>query len=108
MGISEQYGMILSVLELFLPPQSSPNHLLIQHGLIVLCMPWRYGSKQDIRCYTVAASTDLAWGGGREAGGLAEELTLKLIPDCVISRSREQDDVRVTGEATSGWAGRVC
>lgn len=43
--------------------------------------------------------------GGR---GLAEELTLKLILDCVISRSREQNAVRVTGEATLGWAGRVC
>lgn len=47
----------------------------------------------------VSASTDLAWGLGM-AGRLAEELTLKLIPDCVISRSQDQNDVRVTGEPT--------
>lgn len=27
---------------------------------------------------------------------------MKLIRDCVIARSQEQNDVRVTGEATSG------
>lgn len=96
MGISEQDGMVLSVLQLSRPLRTLPN--THSFSMDLQCTPWRYGSKLDMHD-RVSASTDLAWGLGM-AGGLAEELTLKLIPDCVISRSQDQNDVRVTGEAT--------